>query len=218
MFPAHRLIAAAGSLVAITVPTATVQRTTAPPQTVVVQDGIAFGTMTPAARANVLKSLATARQPARRVVARVVPSIVFDADVDPCRSLGKSCSVPTRPDASRPWAIHLDKGTTADITPSQRFWVFHELGHAVWTLVLSQSDQQAFVDGVTRALAGKQCRGWRLGRPCAAITEMYADEFARWAGGFRVSMTGYETPSFFTAPQFGALITAALTGRTSARA
>jgi len=209
----RRLLAAAASLVAVTLPSAAAGHAPSTHRTpVVAQGGLAFAAVPPAARAHVLTTVAGVRAAARTVLAQIDPAIVIDLDLTRCRSADVSCSYPSPAGAARPWSIHLQAAAAADVDPSQRFTVLHELGHAVWSLVFTAADRQAFADGVEQALAGRPCRGWRLGRPCASVPEMFADEFARWAGGFEVSMTGYETPALFTFAQFDALVAAA-TGR-----
>ena len=47
--------------------------------------------------------------------------------------------------------------TTAVTFPSNRFLVYHELGHAVWGLLLTSDDRRAFGGAVTNALHGRRC-------------------------------------------------------------
>jgi hypothetical protein len=203
----RRLLATAASLVVVALPGAAVGSSATTDRTPVVeQGGLAFAAVPPAARSHVLTTIAGVRASARVVLAQIDPAILFDLDPTRCRSADVSCSYPSPAGAARPWSIHLQPSAAADVDPSQRFTVLHELGHAVWSMVFTPADRQAFGSGVDRALAGRSCRGWRLGRPCASMPEMFADEFARWAGGFAVSMTGYETPALFTAAQFDALV------------
>lgn len=145
---------------------------------------------------------------AQRLLALIDGSIVIDGDVRACRGLGDSCSL-ANGDA-RPWRIHLDRDTRAGTYPSQRFLVLHEVGHAVWGLVFTDADRRAFVADVSRSLAGDPCRRQPGGGPCAALGEVFADEFARWAGGYHVSMTWYETPALLGVHTFDALIERAL--------
>jgi hypothetical protein len=42
---------------------------------------------------------------------------------------------------------------------------------------------------------------------------MFADEFARWAGGFAHSMTVYETPALLASTTFGDIVAAGLATR-----
>ena len=44
------------------------------------------------------------------------------------------------------WQIHLDAQTTAFTYPSNRFIVYHEIGHAVWELVLGPAGRNSFTD------------------------------------------------------------------------
>jgi hypothetical protein len=91
--------------------------------------------------------------------------------------------------------------------------VLHELGHAVWGMVLRPADRAAFSAAVARSLAGAPCTRARSGEPCASTGEMFADEFARWAGGFAHSMTVYETPALLASTTFGDIVAAGLATR-----
>jgi len=72
-------------------------------------------------------------------------------------------------------------------------------------LQFDDAHRRAFADAVRAALHGKPCVDG-LGRPCAALAEVFADEFARYAGGFAASMSFYWTPPIFRAATFGALV------------
>ncbi len=64
---------------------------------------------------------------------------------------------------------------------------------------------EPFVRAVRAALHGGACVTDR-GQPCAALPEMFVDEFARYACGFAVSMTYYRTPPLLDATTFGELL------------
>ena len=104
------------------------------------------------------------------------------------------------------WEIHLDAQTTSATFPSNRFLVYHEIGHAVWGLLLDDAHHRAFAHAVRVALHDKACIDG-LGRPCATLPEIFADEFARFAGGFAASMSFYWTPPIFDAATFASLTT-----------
>ena len=53
----------------------------------------------------------------------------------------------------------------------------------------------------------------RTGAACAPLHEIFADEFARWAGNFEVCMDSYATPALLTDDAFGALVDHALAAR-----
>lgn len=157
-----------------------------------------------AARAAVQLDLAQVVPAARPVVERLAGVIAFDDDVALCRPPAASCSQAGTGVDGR-WGIHLDRDTTAMTFPSNRFLVYHELGHAVWGLLLTQDVHQAFARAVDAALHGRQCVNDQ-GGPCAVLPEMFADEFARYAGGFAVSMSYYCTPPLLDPITFGALV------------
>lgn len=162
------------------------------------------------ARAAVQADLAAVTPVAAPVIKRVAPLLWFDDDVAACPPPAASCAYPAS-DITGPWRIHLDAQTTAFTYPSNRFVVYHEIGHAVWELVLGAAGRNAFTDAVRRALNGKPCVNDQ-GRPCGPITEMFADEFARFAGGFAVSMSYYCTP-----PLVPSITMASLVGAPAAR-
>ena len=68
--------------------------------------------------------------------------------------------------------------------------------------------RRAFADAVSRALHGRACINDQ-GRPCAVLPEMFADEFARYVGGFAASMSYYCTPPLLDAVAFGVVLDAA---------
>lgn len=157
-----------------------------------------------AARAAVQVDLAQVVPAARPVVERLAGMVAFDDDLALCRPPAASCSLGgTGPDGR--WGIHVDRQTTAVTFPSNRFLVYHELGHAVWGLLLTSDDRRAFGGAVTNALHGRRCVNDQ-GGPCAVLPEMFADEFARYAGGFAVSMSYYCTPPLLDTNTFGALV------------
>jgi hypothetical protein len=157
-----------------------------------------------AARVAVQLDLAQVVPTARPVVERLAGMVAFDDDVALCRPPAASCSQ-ARTGLDGRWGIHVDRDTTAMTFPSNRFLVYHELGHAVWGQLLSTDGHQAFARAVSAALHGRQCINDQ-GGPCAVLPEMFADEFARYAGGFAVSMSYYCTPALLDPITFGALV------------
>jgi hypothetical protein len=155
-------------------------------------------------RSNFVADAADAIPAARPVLDLIDGSISVDADTTSCPT-DANCSYPTS-DLSQPWRIHLRQSVLADTSISSRFLALHEMGHAVWDLVFTAADQQAFAAAVRQSLHGHQCRKIRSDAPCAPINEMFADEFARWAGRFAHSSSGYETPALLDAATFGALV------------
>jgi len=170
-----------------------------------------FAGVPPMARTNVAADVAQATPAARRLLDLLDGRIAIDTDTTRCGH-AEACSY-REASQGRPWTIHLPASMLAGTYPSQRFIVLHEMGHAVWGLVLRSADHDAFVSAITRSLGGRACRTVRDGRPCAITGEVFADEFARWAGGFRVSMTWYDTPALLSTASFGALVDHALGAR-----
>jgi hypothetical protein len=158
----------------------------------------------PRARTSVQADLSAIRPAAGPLLERLAGMVSFDDQVAQCRPPAVSCSSSGSGLDAR-WGIHLDAQTTALTYPSNRFLVFHEIGHAAWGLLLRPAEQRAFEAAVNRALRGRPCINDQ-GRPCAVLPEMFADEFARYVGGFRVSMSYYCTPPLLDAAAFGAIV------------
>jgi hypothetical protein len=163
------------------------------------------------ARAAAQVDLAEIRPAADPLVHRLAGMISFDDRTAQCPPPAASCASP-RSGVDGRWGIHLDAQTTAFTVPSNRFLVYHEIGHAVWALQLGPAHRRAFAEDVRRALDGRPCVNDQ-GRPCGALTEMFADEFARFAGGFAASMSYYCTPPLLDAATFGGLVGATPTTR-----
>ena len=160
--------------------------------------------LTASERAAIQADLAQVVPAAQPILERLAGLVQFDDEVSRCRAGAASCSYPGQGADGR-WGIHLDEQTTSASYPSNRFLVFHEIGHAAWVLELGAAGRHTFVDAVRVALRGRPCRDG-LDRPCAVIGEIFADEFARYVGGFKVSMSDYWTPPLLDAQTFGALI------------
>src|SRR5215831_19387076 len=154
-----------------------------------------FRGLDPTERLNVAADIAAAMPAARQVLDLIDGSITIDSYANLC-TVGDACSHPD-PSAGRPWTIHLPKGIVDGTFMSQRFIVYHEIGHFVWAKVLRQVDRDAFAADVDRALHGQKSTTF-TGADCAPLFEMFADEFARWVGNFEVCMDSYRTPAFFS--------------------
>ncbi len=172
-----------------------------------------FADLAPAARASVETDLAQVVPAARAVVQSLAGAVEFDTDISRCRAAAASCSYAHQGVDGR-WGVHLDAQTASATFPSNRFLVYHEIGHAAWRLVLDEARRRGFADAVHAALHGRPCID-ELGRPCAVLEEVFADEFARYVGGFAVSMSFYWTPPLFDAATFGALIRPTAANRTA---
>jgi hypothetical protein len=160
-----------------------------------------------AARAAVWVDLVQVVPAARPVVDRLAGMVAFDDDVAFCRPPAASCSQAGTGLDGR-WGVHVDRDTTAMTFPSNRFLVYHELGHAEWGLLLTPNDHRAFGRAASAALHGRRCINDQ-GGPCAVLPEMFADEFARYVGGFAASMSYYCTPPLLDTVAFGAVLDAA---------
>ena len=191
----RRLAACATAMVAIIAPARSPAAAAA--------DSWRYAGLAPAPRVAVETDLAQLVPAARPLLERLAGIVAFDDAVGQCRGAATSCSMPESGVDGR-WAIHLDAQTTSATLPSNRFLVYHEIGHAVWDLLLDDAHHRAFAHAVRVALHDHACIDG-LGRPCATLPEIFADEFARFAGGFAASMSFYWTPPIFDAATFGAL-------------
>jgi hypothetical protein len=159
--------------------------------------------MRPVDGAAVLSDLSQLTPRAKPLVQQLAGMVEFDSQVGACHSRAPNCSIRgTGEDGS--WGIHLSAQATSATYPSNRFIIFHELGHAVWGLLMDSADHQAFAGAVKTALKGRPCLDG-LHRPCAPLGEVFADEFARYAGGFNVSMSDYWTPPLLSPATFNKL-------------
>jgi hypothetical protein len=158
----------------------------------------------PHARSSVQADLSAVAPVSGPLLERLAGMVSFDDRVAQCAPPAVSCSSSGSGLDGR-WGIHLDAQTTAFTYPSNRFLVYHEIGHAAWGLLLGSADRRAFEAAVNRALRGRPCVNDQ-GRPCAVLPEIFADEFARHVGGFRVSMSYYCTPPLLDAAAFGAIV------------
>jgi hypothetical protein len=90
-----------------------------------------FTGMTAAAKAAVESDLILAVPAVRPLLGRLAPAVSVDAATSECRAGALSCSYRDQGIDGR-WGIHLDAQTTSATYPSNRFIVYHEIGHAVW--------------------------------------------------------------------------------------
>jgi len=169
-----------------------------------------FRGLDPVERLNFAADIASAMPAARQVLDLVDGSIAIDSYANLC-VVGDACSHP-EPSAGRPWTIHLPHGTLDGTYMSQRFVVFLEIGHAVWSRAFRQLDRDAFAQAWSDRLGGRPCATWD-GDPCAPIHEIFADEFARWVGNFEVCMDAYRTPALISDAAFGTIVDRALAAR-----
>jgi hypothetical protein len=186
----------------------------APPRLLAPAATFRLDALPPVARDDVIADVASTNAAARSAIDLVDGSIAIDLDVKRCPPLSDSCSYGEPDGATTPWRIHLGADTSGTTAPTPRFIVLHEIGHAVYGLVFDPSDRAAFEDAVRRSLHGAPCHRVRQPdkkvRPCAPIWEVFADEFARFAGGYADNLTGYDTPSLLAASTMARLVTGAV--------
>lgn len=156
------------------------------------------------AHAAVQADLDAVRPGTESLLQQLAGMVSFDDHVRNCRPPATSCSIAGSGVDGR-WGIHLDADTTAFTYPSNRFLVYHEIGHAEWGLLLGPEGRRAFTEAVSRVLRGRPCINDQ-DRPCGPLHEMFADEFARYVGGFAASMSYYCTPPLLDRTAFAAVI------------
>ncbi len=168
---------------------------------------------TPAERRAVEVVIASARPQARALIVAVSGQIRVARSADGgCPDRTSSCvRSSARPDDGRPASrgivLELGREHLAEATsPLGRFVILHELGHAVDAAMLDEAAR----DDLERAFARA---GWhpacaQPGDPvaCPAPHEVFADEFARWAGGFGFSLSAYEVPALLGDGTMGELL------------
>lgn len=168
---------------------------------------------TPAERAAVEQVVASARPQARALIVAVSGQIRVARSADGgCPDRTSSCvrassRLAGGKPASRGIVLELGAPHLAQAaTPLGRFVILHELGHAVDAAMLDQHARDDLEDAFARAGWHPACA--RPGDPvaCPAAHEVFADEFARWAGGFGVSLSAYRTPALVDDRTMGALL------------
>jgi hypothetical protein len=153
----------------------------------------------------------SARPEARRLLLRVSPLVRFEVNRGACAAASASCVRAAEPGVARPIVIsisaaQLGRARTPAARAVRRFVILHELAHAVDAALLTPAGRAAFAAAL-RGAARAPCRPRAAsGTPCAPAHELFADELARFAGGFDVSLTTYDTPPLLTAGQVSALV------------
>jgi hypothetical protein len=107
----------------------------------------------------------------------------------------------------RPGAIELDFSRAhLHVLPgrarNQTLW--HEAGHAVDLLLLSRRDDEAFSEAFRRSANWRSCFGFA--GSCLDEDEVFAEQFAYWATGDRVSRSSYRIPPLMGPVAFGRLL------------
>jgi hypothetical protein len=85
---------------------------------------------------------------------------------------------------------------------NQTLW--HEAGHAVDLLLLSRRDDEAFSEAFRRSANWRSCFGFA--GTCLDQDEVFAEQFAYWATGDRVSRSSYRIPPLMGPVTFGRLL------------
>lgn len=190
------------------------QRPDPPPFTPATTLSLVFDpALAPADRAAVVAAISGTRPEARAILTAISGEVYVTASTTGgCPSTHTSCvrrGDPNDPaDHGRPIVIqYAPEHLAIASTPEGRFVLLHEFGHAVDAAMLTAPGREAFRaalwGGADRARA---CRGSQ--GDCAAIHEQFADEFARWAGSFAVSLSAYKTPALIPSDTFTALLVA----------
>lgn len=85
---------------------------------------------------------------------------------------------------------------------NQTLW--HEAGHAVDLLLLSRRHDEAFAQAFRRSANWRSCFGYA--ERCLDEDEVFAEQFAYWATGDRISRSSYRIPPLMGPVAFGRLI------------
>jgi hypothetical protein len=82
--------------------------------------------------------------------------------------------------------------------------VWHEIGHVVDLVTLSDEADAAFADAFARGKRYRSC--FAFGGSCLDEAEVFAEQFAYWATGDRRSRSSYDVPSLIGPKAFSRLI------------
>ena len=82
--------------------------------------------------------------------------------------------------------------------------VWHEIGHVVDLVTLSDAADAAFAEAFTRGKAHRRC--FAFGGSCLDDAEIFAEQFAYWATGDRRSRSSYDIPSLIGPKAFSRLV------------
>lgn len=145
-------------------------------------------------RARIRAALRHAPGPIRRLVSSIGASLTFRVGEGTCGAFA-SCAWPVEDDRVMVSILraHLK-------SPEGRFVVYHELAHALDLLLLDRQGRRA----ISRAMRGSPRFGCVINPAqvdldiprsewCLGDSELFADEFARWAVGDRRATGGYST-------------------------
>jgi hypothetical protein len=166
--------------------------------------------LTPAERRAVATAVAGANPAARaQLVAVSAQLAIVLATPTSCPRPHVSCvrAGGSAQSAGRPIVVALQRAHLAQAaTPRGTFLILHELGHAIDAGMLDDEGRRAFEREFRQAAPGAVCLSGRHAADCLEVHELFADEFARWAGGYRRSLSAYATPALLPGDRFAQLL------------
>lgn len=143
--------------------------------------------------------LAGAPPVARRLTRLVAPHLTFRIARD---AVDRAHGVPL-PDGGRRYVITL-RPTSWQATRRGRFVFLHEIGHIVDWAFVGPSLRDKFRAAFAESPRHRACFEWRGG--CVPEHEVFAEQFAFWAGADRRLRSGYATPPLLSRAAFGRLM------------
>jgi hypothetical protein len=164
--------------------------------------------VTAADRAWVATAILTARPAARDLLIAVSGQVeVVLAGPDSCPREHVSCVRAGDHGDGRHIVVALQRDHLDEVgTPRGRFLVLHELAHAVDAAMLGSDGRRAFERALRTTAPALPCTAGAARPGCIPVHELFADEFARWAGRFAGSLSTYATPALIGDAQFAALL------------
>jgi hypothetical protein len=154
----------------------------------------------PADRAWILAAIATARPEAQRLIAEIDGLVEIRTDL-PYRGAAIGLAQMSGEGAIVSFDVH---SLNSDRAIDRNVVVLHELGHVIDFQLVSDELVAQLDQGIPR---GGSCQGSILPvGACTAVEERFADTFAKWALGGRISLagSGYGIPAPSSIEDWGA--------------
>jgi hypothetical protein len=154
----------------------------------------------PADRAWILAAIATARPEAQRLIAEIDGLVEIRTDL-PYRGAAIGLAQMSGEGAIVSFDVH---SLNSDRAIDRNVVVLHELGHVIDFQLVSDELVAQLDQGIPR---GGSCQGSILPvHACTAVEERFADTFAKWALGGRISLagSGYGVPAPSSIEDWGA--------------
>jgi hypothetical protein len=156
--------------------------------------------VTPADRAWILAAIQTARPEAQRLIAEVDGLIEIRTDLPRGEAIGLA-----QMSADRAIVSFDVRSLNSDRAFDRNVVVLHELGHVIDFQLVPDDLVRRLDAGIPRGGTCQAGAGHPIGA-CTAVEERFADTFAKWALGGRISLagSGYGVPAPASIEDWGA--------------